>query len=98
MESRKGEKDQSKGDGMIISLLQLNLTGLEIRAVLGCGGSRIARLRHPQVAPKKFKPKHACTEEDLKRISDHIETYQLEDGFACAHRRQKKYFTEQGLT
>ena len=99
METGKGKKDQLKGDGMILSLIQLNLSALEIQAVVGCGGGRIDRLRNRPVSiRKKLKPKHACSAEDYQRITNHIQSYQLEDGFACAHRRQLKYFTEQGLT
>ena len=90
-------------DGMIMALLQQNLSANEILSMFKCGNSRIRRIRNtidnPTILEKKRPvPKHAVTEEDLKDLVAHISTYETEDSFPCAHRRILKFFILQGLT
>ena len=41
---------------------------------------------------------HAVSDQDIVRLMTHIKTLETEDGFPCAHRRPRRYFTEEGLT
>ena len=90
-------------DGLIMALLQQNLSFAEIRSIFKCGNTRISRIKNiinnPKVLEKKRPiPKHAITDEDLKVLMEHISGYETEDGFPCAHRRILKFFIVQGLT
>jgi hypothetical protein len=94
--------DWEKGNGIIINLLSLNFSHLEIRTMLGCGGSRISRLadymKDPQPKVRKT-PAHAFNDDDdKKRIHAHINSYEREDGFPCSHRRPRQYFVTEKLT
>ena len=56
----------------------------------------------PTLWERKLAPKipfHALTGEDKERLKQYILIWnsQLEDGFPCAHRRQKRFFTEEGI-
>ena len=42
---KHGSQDKSKQDGMIVTLVALGLSGNEIKALLGIGGYRTARLQ-----------------------------------------------------
>ena len=88
---------------MIVCLLQQGLNLGETRATLGCGKGRIVgirkELRNPSLKAKKNKAAHhAVTEEQKEAIKHHLRSYETEDGFSCSHRRQRKYFTREGLT
>ena len=90
-------------DGMIMALLQQNMTASEIRSMFKCGNSRIRRIRkimkNPSILEKtRPVPKHAVTEEDLKDLMAHISTYETEDSYPCAHRKILKFFIVPGLT
>ena len=96
-------KSHSLLDGMILGLIQRNLSNREIRQVFKVGNNRINRLRSIMRNPellirKRFVPKHAVTPEDIARLKEHLATYDTEDGFPCAHRRARKFFVQQGLT
>ena len=83
-------------DGVIIGLIQQNLSNLEVRATLGCGFSRIDRLRKAIKNPLLFKkarikPAHAINDVDLDNLKQHLQSFDTEDGFPCAHRRPIKY-------
>ena len=85
---------------MIESLLGLGIPSLEIQVLFSCGSGRIQRLRNPEKHKRGLRgPKnvHAVTEEDINRLKTHLDTFDKEQGFACAHRRQLSYFTEEGL-
>ena len=89
-------------DGMIMALLQQNLSFDEIRAVFSCGNSRIKRVRDimedPTILDKKRPtPKHALSKEDHAALKEHLSTYETEDGFPCAHRRARKFFCHPGF-
>ena len=60
-------------------------------------------MKDPDLRSKKLvpvKPKHAYTDSDMERLKNHVQTWnpKLEDGFPCQHRRQKRFFTEEGVT
>ena len=90
-------------NGMIMNLAQLNLSNNMIRAIFGCGTSRICRIRRIMDNPdlinlKRRTPSHAVRTEDLDALKEHLSTLDTEDSFPCAHRRPQKYFLEPGLT
>ena len=98
--SRKGE---ALIDGMIMGLVQQNLTNREIKEVLNVGNNRIDRVRRVTANPELLKaerpkPKHAATPDDIHHLKAHLATYDTEDGYPCAHRRPLKFFLKQGLT
>ena len=103
LDTGNGGTDQSTANGMIVCLIQQQLTQREIRAVFGCGKGRIRRvrasLRNPERNTKEKKPPHhAATDLEKEEIKRFIRTYETEDGFSCSHRRQQKYLVLQGLT
>ena len=100
--------DDAKGsskpvlDGIIMGLLQRNLSNNEIRSVYKVGNSRINRIRkvmnNPSlISSKRPRPSHAAVEADLNNLKTHLESYETEDGFPCAHRRPRKFFIKEGL-
>ena len=89
--STKSDKHYAM-DGMIMNLAQLNLSNGLIRAIFGCGVSRIVRVRQVMSNPdlinrKRRTPTHTATENDLDNIKVHLATLDTEDSFPCAHRR-----------
>ena len=73
-------ESQSLIDGMIMSLIQQNLTDRMIRQVFAVGNNRIKRIRkiikNPELLVKKpFVPKHAASSADIGRIKAHLATY-----------------------
>ena len=102
MGESKPDNHASLADGLIMSLIQRSLSNIEIRATVGCGYSRINRIRKLMADPQRKKivrkpPPHAVTEKQLNNLKNHIKSYETEDGFACAHRRARKFFVKQGL-
>ena len=94
-------------DGFLLSFLQLNYSQIELRAMFGIGGSRATRLqaelKDPALRQKKLHPhtpKHAFSDVEKEYLKKHILTWnpKLEDGFPRQHRRQKRFFTEEGIT
>ena len=89
-------------DGLIMGLLQRNLSNNEIRSIHRFGNSRINRIRKLMSNPslinsRRPRPKHAAVEADLNNLKTHLETYETEDGYPCAHRRPRKFFIQQRL-
>lgn len=105
LNSNWGGSEHAIADGMIMSLMQ-QLPDLQVRAVLGIGGSRIARLKkvlaegidslHTRVPHQT--PWHALLDVDTEFMEDDAKSWVLEDGFPCQHRRPRQYFTEAKLT
>ena len=90
-------------DGLIMGLVQQNLSNREIQQVFRVGNNRINRVRllieNPELLKKERPtPKHAATPGDIDRLKAHLGKYDTEDGFPCAHRRPLKFFLKQGLT
>ena len=100
-----GEREWEQGEGIIITLIQQGLSEREIRSFLPVGGSKLQRLRKAlqsgfedfHTRKKKPIPSHALSEEDLAFIKADVETWELEDGFPCSHRRPRQYLVEQGI-
>ena len=52
----------------------------------------------PNLAKVVRKPlAHAVKKQELDDLKNHIMSYETEDGFACAHRRPRKFFVQEGL-
>ncbi|ETN18574.1 hypothetical protein PPTG_04141 [Phytophthora nicotianae INRA-310] len=89
-----------------MQLLQQGLSQCDIRAIIPVGGSRVDRLRKiRELGPETWHtrrsqaaPWHAFSDEDIEAFKLHCATWILEDGFPCAHRRPRQYFTEPNLT
>ena len=93
---------KSLADGLIMSLIQRNLSNRVIRTTFGCGTSRIMRIRLLMTQPEQSKvirkpPIHAVTAEELEDLKQHLLTFETEDGYPCSHRRLRKFFVKQGL-
>ena len=101
LETEFGGKDWETANGIIINLINTRLSDIEIRSFLKIGSSRLSRIReymsNPEPKPKHV-PSHSATDDDKKRIIDHINSYEKEDGYPCSHRRPRKYFIDIGLT
>ena len=84
---------EAAANGVIVNLINIGFSNIEIRSLLGVGGSRVNRLRaDPTDAPKKKRPPgHAVTAEDILRITSHMEEFPKEDAFPCAHRTARQY-------
>ena len=101
LKSGSYEEDHSKADGIVMGLLQQGFKQREIVQVLGCGTSKVQRVRekmkNPNVCKVRAAPWHAITVKQTEAIKTHIASYDTEDGYPCAHRRPKSYFIRQGL-
>jgi hypothetical protein len=95
-----------EGDGMILTLITQGYSHIQIRALFGVGGYRVNRLQKhhnsmqdPDYVPTestKVVPKHSASHIDKARVRDHIrDTYDLEEGYACAHRNQMLYIANE---
>ena len=103
LDTGNGGRDQATANGMIVCLIQQELTMREIRAVFGCGKGRIKLIREKLRNPSKFAsqkkpPHHAASRLEKEEIKRFIRSYDTEDGFSCSHRMQRKYLVLQGLT
>lgn len=87
-------------DGMLLSFMGQGYSERDIRLMFRVGGHRCARLRAELKDPAKRQarlekgrtPWHAATEDDINRIRENAKEWEndMEDGFACSHRRIKK--------
>ena len=95
-------------DGMLIGLIGQGLSEQEIRSFIPVGGYKMARLRsemkNPSLREKRLSKKvspNAFTDTDIQNLCDFVQSLEaadkFEDGFACTHRRIKKYFKEEGV-
>ena len=94
---------QSEGDGMIKTLLGLGFSKVEVMTFLGVGGPRVNRIMKDKPESEEAvrkPPAHAATEEDIKRVLDHITSLDLEPGYPCSHRKIPLYIVgrEQGYS
>ena len=85
---------------MIKTLLAIGLSEFEIRAFLGVGHGRIARVRENRPKPPPKTPKHAVNDGDKKLIVEFILSLDLEPEYPCAHRSIPLYVEgeDQGST
>ena len=93
--------DNKAKDAVLITLFSQGYSQVQIRALLNVGGYKTNRIQHylkldPQereeLANTSHVPKHAFTEEDKARLRNHINSYDLQPGFPCAHREPMQYF------
>lgn len=95
-------EDQEKSNGIIISLLNLNLSQIEIRQTLNCSSSRVDRMRDrikagiQFVVPIRAAPSHKFSPKTTQFLFELMEscTPRLEQGFPCPHLRMKHYFIQ----
>ena len=84
-------------NGIIATLIGQNYSYNSIRMLLGCGMSKISRVKNDIENPNRLaerrrqRPWHAAKTEDLERIKACKTDWNLEDGFPCAHRRPREY-------
>nr|XP_032818404.1 uncharacterized protein LOC116947095 [Petromyzon marinus] len=93
METGRAGSEWQQSEGIILNLVQMQLSEREIRTILPVGGSRLARLRkvaadgfdslHTRRAPTT--PAHALTDADLTALRNDVASWEVEDGFACGH-------------
>ena len=106
METGAAGREWETSDGIVINLIQSGFSEMEIRAIIPVGGYKIGRLRdvlkvgfeqnHTRRPPRT--PAHAVVDADLDAIKQHALTWEVEDGFPCAHRRPKQYLVDPKLT
>ena len=88
-QKKKSKKElQSEGDGVIKTILGLGFSKVEVMTFLGVGGPRVNRIMQNINKPEssgtvRKPPAHAATEDDLKRVLDHVTSLDLEPGFPC---------------
>jgi hypothetical protein len=85
-------EDWMHQNGMIICLIDQGLSQIQIRMFLGCGGSRIERLRHYEKSERK-PPAHKFSEATVLYMKEIVSKWNTEDGFPCAHRKPRQYVT-----
>ena len=97
-EEFKHESEEEK-DGMIKTLLTEGKSQVEVKVLFKCGGYKLDRIAQELKKPpeergqkEKYVPKHALSDDDKGRIRDHIQSYDLEPGYPCAHREPLLYF------
>ncbi len=97
--------DKHIADGMIVTLISQGFSQIKIRAVLdGLGGHRMQRVTDEYLLPSDDRvstrkpPSHAFTSEDITRIKSCYDTWELEDGFPCAHRKPRQFFVDASHT
>ena len=71
---------------------------MQIRSFLPVGGLKVQRIRselkEPSLREKRNMlrvPSDAVSDEDIERLVKQAKEWDLEDGFACFHRRIKRY-------
>ena len=94
---KKGDKDI--GDGILMCLQKIGLSAIEIRSFLKVGGSRLSRIikftTNCNAAPRLLRY-HALSQISVDYFKNYIISLDVEDGFACAHRRPKFYVSKHG--
>lgn len=93
------QKAKEEAEGIIMGLLARNVPMLVVMNLLYVGKYQCDRLKKAKRIEKKRKYVwHELTNtniDDFVKISK--QTWSLEDGFPCAHRRPHQYFTESGV-
>ena len=102
MKQEFGKISETERDGMITTLIAAGLSQLEIKAVLGVGGYRVARLqKRSKLTEEELEqnmerapPSHACNDTDREAVRNSIHNYDIEPGYPCAHRVTLTYFAD----
>lgn len=95
--------DSEEAKGFIISMISMGMSQIEIRSIIPVGGYRVAAwqkrvaLGETYIAPQR-SASHKFNEATRIFLSGVMETWNLEEGFPCPHRRLKSYFVEDGMT
>eukprot|EP00644_Phytophthora_capsici_P014791 jgi/Phyca11/553489/estExt2_Genewise1Plus.C_PHYCAscaffold_530217 len=105
-DTRYGGSEWQQSEGVVMHLLQQGQSQCDIRTIIPVGGSRVDRLRKiRELGPEEWHTRrsqaaswHACGKENIEAFKKHCSTWILDDGFPCAHRRPRQYFTEPNLT
>ena len=100
LKTGNGQPDQLKGDGIIAGLLKLDLSYDLIQSILSCGKGRICRVNDPEAYEIKHSKDRAgkkLTTNDKENMVAFFEELDKQAGFACAHRLQRYYLTEEGI-
>jgi hypothetical protein len=106
MEMDRANAKWQQLEGIIMNLIWSGFSECEIQAILPLGGSKISQLRkvlqddidmlhtrHPPCVPT-----HAFHDNDLDMIKVDAESWEVEDGFPCIHKRLKQYLLDLKLT
>jgi hypothetical protein len=89
----KNRDDWMLQNGLILGLIDQGLSQIQIRMFLGCGGSRVERVRHHERAERK-PPSHAFPEATITYLKVIVSQWKTEDGFPCAHRKPRQYLLQ----
>ncbi|ETP05287.1 hypothetical protein F441_18073 [Phytophthora nicotianae CJ01A1] len=105
-DTSEGGREWQQSEGVVLQLLRQGLSERVIRVIPPVGGNRVARLKkmlesgvetfHTRREPSK--PAHAFSDECITRFKEHCSPWVMEDGFPCAHRIPRQYFTEPNIT
>ena len=100
LEMGNGEADHDQGDWIIKSMLNMDMSEIEIMSVISTGIYRINRLRKRINEGENWNPlvrkSSAFTVNTIAFLHSHMESWQplLEQGFPCPHFRLKTYFID----
>ncbi|XP_041454613.1 uncharacterized protein LOC121407545 [Lytechinus variegatus] len=90
-----GTANKARADGMILTMLAQGLSQIEVISILPVGGYRVSRLSRfdPEEEEGKTRkiPWHAATDEDKEAIKKQIDSWDIEPGYPCAHRKPLEY-------
>ena len=86
--------DGDNGNGILICLQNFGLSCIQIRATLGCSTSRLTKLNQSQKADHT-PASHALTATPVGIWHEFIDSFDVGDGFPCAHCRPKFYFLQE---
>ena len=87
---------------MLLVLMNCGLSFMEIQSIVKVGGSRLSRLKkfesnrnRSATVPKRS---HAFNERSVSLFKTFFASLDVEDGFACGHRRPKMYVIGEDMT
>ena len=107
-----GGKDHSAADGMILSALLSGFTKKMVMELYHIGTSRYLRIRQTIISSKElglpvstllnvrysYSPSHAYDEDTIHFFDTDCKSWEVEEGYACSHRRLCYYLVEEGLS
>ena len=101
--SRHGlDSDGDVADGMLLVLKNCGLSHIEIQSIVKVGGSRLSRLYNFESnrnrSADRTKRTHAFNEMSVSLFQAFFSSLDVEDGFACGHRRPKMYVIGEDMT
>jgi hypothetical protein len=88
----------AKCDGILLTLIEFNCTRRDIKVCFKVGFGRLARIKaHKDPKKRGGLNGQQVTADDISFIRADVKTWKVEPGFSCDHRREKKYFEEEGV-